>query len=120
MAHFAELDESGTVMQVIAVNNAELLDNGQENEAKGIAFCQSLFGHDRWKQTSYNGTIRRRFAGIGFRYDATADVFISPQPYPSWTLDANHDWQPPVPFPTDGEQYVWDEPSQSWTKITAP
>jgi hypothetical protein len=116
MAHFAQLNDENVVTQVVVVNNAELLDNGVESEAKGIAFCVSLFG-GRWVQTSYNNSIRRRYAGIGYRYDLAADVFIAPQPFPSWTLDANHDWQAPTPMPTDEKQYVWDEPTLAWVEI---
>jgi hypothetical protein len=79
MAHFAELDENNTVKQIIVVHNNELLDNGVESEAKGIAFCQSLFGGN-WVQTSYNGNIRKNYAGIGFTYDPIRDAFISQKP----------------------------------------
>lgn len=116
MAHFAQLDDNNIVTQVIAVANAELIDNGVESEAKGIAFCESLLG-GRWVQTSYSGSIRRRFAGIGFTYDAAANAFIAPQPFPSWALDANHDWQPPTPMPTDEKRYRWDEDSLAWVEI---
>lgn len=114
MAHFAQLDENNVVTQVIVVANAELLDNGVESEAKGVAFCQSLLG-GRWVQTSYSGSIRKRFAGVGYRHDADADVFVSPPPFPSWSLDANHDWQAPTPMP-EGPHY-WDEPSLSWVEV---
>jgi hypothetical protein len=77
MAHFAQLDGNNVVTQVIVVANDELLDNGIESEAKGVAFCESLLG-GRWVQTSYNGTIRQRFAGVGYRYDADADAFVKP------------------------------------------
>jgi len=113
MAHFAQLDEDNVVTRVIVVNNAELMDNGAESESKGIAFCESLLG-GRWVQTSYNGSVRKQFAGVGYRYDATADAFVAPQPFPSWNLDANHDWQPPTPMPVDGKQYRWDESTQAW------
>lgn len=80
MAHFAELDENNTVLRVIVINNAELLDaNGVESEAIGIAFCENLF-NGRWIQTSYNGTIRKNFAGIDFIYDPVRDAFIAPKP----------------------------------------
>jgi hypothetical protein len=88
MAHFAELNENNAVLQVIVVHNNELLDdNGVEQEAKGIAFCQGLLG-GRWIQTSYNGNTRKNFAGIGYVYDAQRDAFIAPQPEgDGWTLD---------------------------------
>jgi hypothetical protein len=79
MAHFAKLDENNIVVEVIAVANKELLDNGVESEAKGIDFCQSLFGGN-WIQTSYNGNIRYNYAGVGFKYDENKDAFISPEP----------------------------------------
>jgi len=87
MAHFAQLDESNIVTQVIVVHNNELLDNGVESEAKGVAFCQSLLGGN-WVQTSYNGNIRKNFAGIGFTYDQTRDAFIPPKPEEgNWVLN---------------------------------
>ena len=116
MAHFAQLDENNVVTQVIVVANEELLDNGVELEAKGIAFCQSLLGGN-WKQTSYNGNIRKRYAGIGFTYDADKDAFIAPQPYGSWTLDADLNWQAPVAMPEDGKAYAWFEPNQEWIEL---
>lgn len=80
MAHFAELDETNTVKQVIVVHNNELLDeNGNESEQKGVAFCQSLFGSN-WVQTSYNGNFRKNYAGIGYIYDPIRDAFIIPKP----------------------------------------
>ena len=88
MAHFAKLDENNIVVEVIAVANKELLDNGVESEAKGIEFCKSLFGGN-WIQTSYNGNIRYNYAGIGFKYDATKDAFISPEPEDSLGFDEN-------------------------------
>lgn len=82
MAHFAELDANNVVLRVIVVGNDMILDdNGQENEFRGVAFCQSLFGPDTiWIQTSYNGTFRKNYAGIGYTYDAVRDAFIAPKP----------------------------------------
>lgn len=120
MAHFAQLDINNTVIQVIVVNNNELLDeNGAESETKGIAFCQYLFGADsRWKQTSYNGTIRKNYAGIGYSYDVARDAFVTPRPFASWTLaDDTCQWAAPVPYPNDGKYYVWDEPTLSWIEV---
>lgn len=117
MAHFAQLDDAGTVLQVIVVHNNELLDGGVESEAKGVAFCRSLFGGN-WKQTSYNANIRKNYAGIGYTYDAGRDAFIPPQPYPSWTLnESTCTWQSPVPMPTDNKPYRWDELTLSWVEI---
>lgn len=114
MAHFAQLDENNLVIKVIVVNNNELIENGVESESKGIAFCQSLFGGN-WIQTSFNHNIRKQFAGIGYTYNSDADVFISPQPYPSWSLDSNYDWQAPTPKP-EGLNWYWDEATTSWVE----
>lgn len=117
MAHFAQLDDANVVTQVIVVHNNELLENGVESEAKGAAFCQSLFGGE-WKQTSYNANIRKNYAGIGYTYDAVRDAFIPPQPYPSWTLnEGTCNWQAPVPMPTDNKPYRWDEATLSWVEV---
>ena len=119
MAHFAKLDETNIVTQVIVVHNNELLDNGVESEAKGIAFCQSLFG-GTWVQTSYNNNIRKNYAGIGYTYDPVADHFFAPQPYPSWVLDAEATWQAPVAMPVEeGKRYTWDEVTTSWVEVPA-
>ena len=119
MAHFAQLDDNNVVTQVIVVANEELLLDGVETEAKGVIFCKSLFGGDtKWKQTSYNGNIRKNYAGIGYTYDVGRDAFIAPQPYPSWIL--NEDtcrWDAPVPYPTDDKMYSWDEATTSWVEV---
>jgi len=118
MAHFAQIDNNNIVTQVIVVANEELLDNGVESEVKGVAFCQSLFGGN-WKQTSYNGNMRKNYAGIGYTYDSDRDAFIAPQPYSSWIL--NEDtcrWEAPVPYPTDGKMYSWNEATLSWDEVT--
>jgi len=73
-------------------------------------------------QTSYNSNMRKQFAGVGFTYDDVNDVFVAPQPFPSWSLDENYDWQPPVEYPADeideNQNYVWNEETQSWDLIT--
>ena len=102
MAHFAEI-LNGVVQRVIVVH-----DN---DEANGAQFCHDLLG-GVWVQTSYNNRIRKQFAGIGYTYDSNADVFIAPQPYPSWTLDSNYDWQAPTPKPDN--DYYWNEEQQTW------
>lgn len=116
MAHFAEIDENNIVTRVIAVNNYDCIKNGVEDEATGIAFCQFLLGGN-WIQTSYNGNFRKRYAGKGYFYDAAKDAFIPPQPYPSWTLDDDCNWQAPTPMPTDGKPYRWDEATLSWEEV---
>jgi hypothetical protein len=117
MAHFAQI-LNGVVARVIVVNNNELLVDGVENGLKGVEFCQDLFGGE-WVQTSYNNNIRKQYAGVGYRYDAVADVFITPQPFPSWSLDENYDWQAPIDYPADGKNYSWDEANQVWVESPA-
>ena len=118
MAHFAELDENNVVKQVIVVHKNELKGaNGVEYENKGIEFCNSLFGHTNWIQTSYNNNMRKQFAGIGYTYDDVNDIFIAPQPFPSWSLDDNFDWQAPTPMPEDDNLYTWNEETQNWDII---
>ena len=118
MAHFAELDENNVVLRVIVVNNTELLDaNGAEQEALGQTFCTDLLGGN-WKQTSYNGTFRKNFAGVGFTYDTNLDAFISKSPYPSWVLNFDTcQWNPLTPYPDDGKPYVWDENALGWVLV---
>lgn len=117
MAHFAELDENNVVKQVIVIHNNELLDNGIESEAKGIQLCQSLFGGN-WVQTSYNGNIRKNYAGIGYSYDSVRDAFIPPKPYESWILNEDTcQWEPLVPYPADENRYSWNEDLQQWEMI---
>jgi hypothetical protein len=120
MAHFAKI-ENGVVTQVIVVNNNELLVDGIEVESRGAEFCQSLFGGS-WKQASYNAAsngFRKQYAVIGCTYDEIADVFIASQPFPSWSLDANYDWQAPIDYPADGKDYSWDEANQVWVESPA-
>jgi hypothetical protein len=111
MAYFAELDENNIVLSVISVHNNELLLDGVESEEKGIAFCNTI-KPAKWIKTSFNATIRKGYAIVGGSYNAEANVFIPPKPFPSWSLDSNHDWQPPTPKP-DGVFY-WHESSLSW------
>lgn len=117
MAHFAQLDENNVVTQVIVVHNNDCLDaNGNESEAVGAAFCQSLLGGN-WKQTSYNGNIRKNYAGIGYTYNETRDAFVAPQPFPSWVLNEDAKWEAPVPMPTDNKRYLWNEEQQNWVEV---
>lgn len=117
MAHFAKLDENNVVLEVNVVHNDELIDsNGNESEEKGINFLINWSkGHTNWKQTSYNKNFRKNFAGIGYIYDENHDVFIPPKPYSSWILNEDeYLWNPPIPYPTDGKKYIWNEETISW------
>ena len=104
MAHFAEI-KNGIVQRVIVVHDNE--------ETNGIEFCKNLLGGE-WLQCSYNNRIRKQFPSAGYSYDKTNDVFIAPKPYPSWLLNASHDWQAPTVYPNDGKVYLWDETSINW------
>ena len=120
MAHFAQLDENNFVTQVIVVHNNDCQIDGVESEDAGIVFCKSLFGvATKWKQTSYNGNMRKNYAGIGYTYDATRDAFIPPKPFASWLLnETSCNWEAPTAYPTDNKFYRWDEPTLSWVEIT--
>jgi len=113
MAHFAKLDENNLVIAVHCVDNNAL--DSQNEEISGIQFLTLLHNYTLWIQASYNHNIRKQYPGIGFSYDAVNDVFIAPQPYPSWSLDENFDWQAPTPRP-EGMGWYWDEPTLSWVE----
>ena len=112
MAHYAFLDSNNVVTEVITgIDETELIE-GLDTE--------TWYGNFRGqvcKRTSYNNKIRKQYAGKGYKYDATANVFIAPQPYPSWILDGNHDWQPPTPMPVDDKKYAWFEPNKQWIEL---
>lgn len=111
MAHYAFLNEKNVVTEVITgIDETELIDGVDPETWYG------QFRGQRCVRTSYNNRIRKQYAGIGYTYDETADVFVGPQPFASWTLDNNHDWQPPIPYPGGG-YYVWDETNQEWVEI---
>lgn len=106
MANWAELDERNGVTRVLVG------DNNDPDE--GYAWLIDNLG-GRWIKTSYNGTIRARFAGIGYTYDEVRDVFITPKPYPSWTLnDVTTEWEPLTSMPADGQMWMWDEAALGW------
>jgi hypothetical protein len=115
MAHFAKLDENNVVLEVNVVSNDVLTS---EEETSGIEFLTEWSGgHSNWKQTSYNGNIRKQYAGIGYTYDSVNDIFISPKPYPSWILNENFDWKSPTPYPEDDGFYTWNESTLSWDLV---
>lgn len=118
MAHFAKLDNANIVTQVIVVDNSVITnEDGVEVEQLGVDFLESLYNHRIWKQTSYSGSFRTHFAGVGWKYDGTLDAFIPPKPFESWTLNqTTHVWEAPVAYPTDGNVHVWDEPNQQWVE----
>jgi hypothetical protein len=119
VAYFAQIDDDGKVIQVIAVSNDDAPDPATEHsEPLGRAFIADVLGLPGvWRQTSYNGNFRKQYAGPGFTYDADADVFIAPQPFPSWSLDDNHDWQAPTPRPETEGMWSWDEDTLTWVSL---
>jgi hypothetical protein len=117
MAHFAHVVD-GIVQQVIVISDSDAPDPFPGSEALGKAFIASLGLDGEWRQTSYHGTFRAHYAGIGYTYDDQADVFIPPQPYPSWALDDQWNWQPLIPYPDDGGMYTWDEDTLTWVEVT--
>lgn len=120
MGNFAKLDDQSIVVDVIVVNN-DTLDNlpFPESEAVGITFLTDWSGgYTNWKQTSYNANFRKNYAGGGYTYDAVLDAFIVPKPFPSWLLNTETcQWEPPTPYPSDGEKYAWDEETLSWVQV---
>lgn len=119
MAHYAQLDANNVVTQVVVIDNKDTADAfGVEKEHIGAAFCERLFG-GTWKQTSYNGNIRKNYAGIGYTYRSDIDAFVAPKPFASWILNADAQWEAPVAMPTDGQMYSWDEATTSW-KVNEP
>lgn len=124
MGYFAQI-ENGTVTQVIAISNDVLGEDTltfPDTEGAGRAFiANTLLLSGEWRQTSFSASFRYNYAGIGFTFDPAVGehgAFIAPQPFPSWTLDDDMKWQPPVPYPTDGEAYVWNEDAQEWQAVT--
>ena len=119
MAHFAKLDENNIVVAVHVIHNNELFLDGNESEDKGVLFLKHLHGENtRWKQTSYNGNIRKNYAGIGYTYDAQRNAFIPPQPFASWLFDENTcRWYAPVTRPIDNKMYTWDEATTNWVEV---
>ena len=114
MAHYAFLNGNRVTEVIVGVDENELI-NGQTPEE-----YYSTFRNQPCVRTSYNGNIRKQYAGIGYTYDAVNDVFICPQPYGSWTLDENFDWQPPTPMPADASEtkwYAWFEPNRVWIEL---
>jgi len=118
MAHYAQLDSNNVVTQVIVIDNKDTADaNGVEKEYIGAALCERLFG-GTWKQTSYNGNLRKNYAGIGYTFDSTRDAFIPPKPYASWVLiEETCQWKAPVDMPTDDKKYSWNEETTSWIEV---
>jgi hypothetical protein len=122
MAHFAKLDENNIVLEVHVVNNDALDPNNEE--ASGIAFLTEWSGgYSNWKQTSYNGTFRKRYANKGDKYNPDFDVFITPSPFPSWKLNyTTFEWEAPIAKPQaiNGYAWRWSEYNKEWVQVAIP
>jgi hypothetical protein len=112
MAHYAFLDDNNIVTEVIVgIDETELI----EGEAPDVWYGK--FRSQTCVRTSYNGNIRKNYAGIGYTYDEERDAFIPPKPFASWLLDEDTcQWEAPVAYPTDGKLYIWDEAEQDWVQ----
>jgi|TARA_E500000178_G_C17016257_1_gene753137 hypothetical protein len=125
MAHFAELNSSNEVLRVIVISNDDVNSNGGDYSSSAETFVASIVpyqtGGVSWKQTSYNNNARKQYAGVGYTYDSSKNKFIAPQPFNSWSLDSNDDWQAPVTYPSTDEVgsnillIDWDEGNLRWT-----
>lgn len=119
MAHFAEINAQGIVQRVIVVDNNDCRDaEGNESEAVGAAFCSNLLG-GIWKQTSYNGNIRKNYAGIGYTFDEERDAFIAPKPFSKWVLNEDTcQWEAPVEMPVEeGKFFTWNDNKGEWEEV---
>lgn len=134
MAHFAEINSDGIVLRVVVACNQDIANNGGEQSEQAAehfkTVCPLSNEGVKWVQTSYNNNFRKQYAGKGYFYDSTKNKFITPQPFPSWSLDSNDDWQPPIPKPityldnvvdSDGklwpDLYEWNEENKTWQKM---
>jgi hypothetical protein len=111
MAHYAFLDSNNIVTEVITGKDETEFIDGLTPEV-----WYGNFRNQVCVRTSYNNNIRKQYAGVGYTYDAVADVFIAPKPFESWSLDSNYDWQAPIAYPADGKDYLWDEENQVWVE----
>ena len=122
MAHFAELNSSNEVLRVIVVSNDDVDANGGDKHADAETFVTTIVPHSTggvaWKQCSYNNNFRKQYAGKGYTYNSSKNIFIADKPYTSWTLDSNDDWQAPTDKPDDGKLYYWNETDREWKEVT--
>jgi len=110
-AHAALIDENNIVQEVIVIPYMD------DKDTKITEYCNGIGLSGKWLDTSYQGSRRKRYARIGYIYDEMRDAFIPPQPYPSWTLDNDANWQPPIEYPNDNNIYTWNEDNQSWDLV---
>ena len=145
MAYFAELNSSNVVLRVVSISNEQVNENGGDYSTQAEDYVKTVVpystGGTGWKQTSYNNNARKQYAGVNFSYDSAKNVFIAPQPFSSWSLDSNNDWQAPVAYPSNiykdsnplsiywddtnsrwlgdyqGNSYAWNPDTSQWSSI---
>ena len=121
MAHFAELNSSNEVLRVIVVSNEDVDANGGDQHADAETFVTTIVPHSTdgvaWKQTSYNNNFRKQYAGPGYTYDSSKNIFIADKPYASWSLNSSDDWEAPTNKPDDGKLYYWNETNTQWEEV---
>ena len=119
MAHFAKIDENNIVQQIIVVSNENCGNlDFPESESIGQSFINSIGLDGNWKQTSYNSTFRKRYAGLDDVYDESRNAFLPIKPFPSWVLNEETClWNSPIERPNDGKSYMWDEETINWIEI---
>ena len=122
MAHFAKLDETNTVVDVLVVSNDDIGNLPfPESEPVGQDFLTKIFPGERFVQTSYNSTFRKRYAGIGYTYFAEHAGFAPPKAYPYFVFDETKcEWAPPIPYPTNGGTYGWSHDAYAWVTVKVP
>lgn len=120
MSVFAKLDDSNVVIETATVSDSIATSDNISQEQQGINFLEEWSGgYSNWKQTSQTNSFRKNYAGVGYTYDSVLDAFVPPKLYPSWLLNTNTcQWQAPIPYPTDGKIYNWNEETQQWVEIT--
>lgn len=120
MASFAELNDQNIVLRVVKISNDAILDDfGKEKEGIGVAFCKKTFGGGRWVQCSAMAAFRRHFPSAGWSYDPDRDAFIGKKPYDNWVLNEQTLlYEPPVPYPSDGKIYIWNQSSGAWDYVS--
>jgi CRISPR/Cas system CMR subunit Cmr6 (Cas7 group RAMP superfamily) len=125
MAHFSEIDLNNIVLRVVRACDTDIANNGGEQSEQAAehfkTVCPLSINGVKWIQTSYNNNFRKKYARIGDTFDSTKNKFIAPQPFASWSLDSNDDWQAPIPMPfltkeekLEGKVYIWNENTLSW------
>jgi hypothetical protein len=123
MAHYAFLNSNNIVTEVITGVDEDIIQTNLDGSQVGGSSeaWETFYGNFRGqvcKRTSYNGNYRKNYAGIGYTYDAERDAFIPPKPFTKWIL--NEDtclWEAPIPYPTDGKDYVWNDNKGEWEEV---